>query len=49
MVWAWLKGYVQKRETTQNLEDVIELFLEAVEKLSTDDWKSYVEHVKKVV
>lgn len=49
MVWAWLKGYVQKRNTTQNLGDVKGLFLEAVDKCSADDWNSYVEHVKKVV
>nr|XP_018900448.1 PREDICTED: uncharacterized protein LOC109032657 [Bemisia tabaci]XP_018906389.1 PREDICTED: uncharacterized protein LOC109036553 [Bemisia tabaci]XP_018908627.1 PREDICTED: uncharacterized protein LOC109038124 [Bemisia tabaci] len=49
MAWAWLKGYVQKRNTTQKLGDVKELFLEAVEKFSTEAWKSYVQHVKKEV
>ncbi|HYT45209.1 MAG TPA: transposase [Methylomirabilota bacterium] len=49
MCWAWLKDYVKKRNTTFRLSDVKSLFQEAVQNLTPEMWKSYVEHTRRVV
>ncbi|XP_054286969.1 uncharacterized protein LOC129002881 [Macrosteles quadrilineatus] len=46
LVWANLKKYVSSRNSTFKLSDVQNLFMEAVNSLSQDDWRRCVNHVK---
>ena len=47
MIWAQLKGYVRRRNTTSKISDVEKLVNEAIDTITADDWKKCVDHVKK--
>ena len=47
MIWAQLKSYVRKRNTTSKIKDVERLVLEAIDSITPEAWAKCVEHVKK--
>ena len=47
LIWAQLKGYVRRRNTTSKISDVEKLVNEAIDTITADDWKKCVDHVKK--
>jgi len=49
LVWAKLKGSVASRNTTFKLNDVQDLFMEAVSSFTPDEWRKCVEHVEKEI
>ncbi|XP_060855616.1 uncharacterized protein LOC132933332 [Metopolophium dirhodum] len=48
IAWSSVKSYVRTHNTTFKLKDVMELLKKAVEHVSPDMWKNFIEHVKKV-
>lgn len=49
MVWGYLKAYVKDRNKTFKLTDVQNLFMEAISTVTPEQWKKYVQHVKKSI
>lgn len=49
MVWSTLKRHVRERNTTFKIQDVKDLFLEAVHMVKPEHWMKYVDHVKKLL
>ena len=47
LIWAQLKGYVRRRNTTSKITDVEKLVHEAIDSIKPEDWKKCVDHVKK--
>lgn len=48
LIWAQMKGYVARNNTTYKLKDVEVLFQESVKKITPDNWHKCVQHVLKV-
>ncbi|TMW61847.1 hypothetical protein Poli38472_010910 [Pythium oligandrum] len=48
MVWAYVKGYVAKRNVTFSLTDVERLANEALDKFDATEWTKYVQHCIRV-
>lgn len=47
LVWAQVKGFVAKRNTTFKLKDVESIFQEALKQVDSEKWSKCVEHVIK--
>lgn len=47
LIWAQVKNHVAANNTTFKLADVKRLLEEGVEKVTEEDWKKCIEHVKK--
>lgn len=47
LIWAQLKGYVARHNTTFKLNDVKVLLQEAVESITANSWTKCIEHVLK--
>lgn len=47
LVWADVKGYVARNNTTFKMADVKKLFQEALDNITAEKWKNCISHVKK--
>ena len=45
MIWAKLKGYVRRRNTTSKIKDVEKLVLEGIDSITPQDWQNCIRHV----
>ncbi|GBM63347.1 hypothetical protein AVEN_51369-1 [Araneus ventricosus] len=48
LIWAQVKGYIARQNQTFKLPEVKNLLLEALDKVSGNDWKNAVAHVTKI-
>ncbi|GBL81144.1 hypothetical protein AVEN_83195-1 [Araneus ventricosus] len=48
LIWAQVKGYIARQNQTFKLPEVKTLLLEALDKVSGNDWKNAVAHVTKI-
>ena len=46
MIWAQLKLYVRRRNTTSKIKDVYNLVLEAINSITPEAWAECIRHVK---
>ena len=46
MIWAQLKLYVRRRNTTSKIKDVYNLVLEAIDSITPEAWQECIRHVK---
>ena len=46
MIWAQLKLYVRRRNTTGKIKDVYNLVLEAIDSITPEAWAECIRHVK---
>lgn len=49
IVWSYLKSYVKDKNKTFKFKDVHKYFLEAVNSVTSEMWKKYVNHAKKLM
>jgi|SRR5579872_2984095 len=47
LIWAQVKGYVGRRNTTFKMKDVEVLFKEAIQEVTSENWRKAVQHVIK--
>lgn len=47
MVWAQVKGYIRRHNTTFKTQNISTLIEEGYESVSVDNWKNYIKHIKK--
>ncbi|GFW56867.1 hypothetical protein TNCV_160971 [Trichonephila clavipes] len=47
MIWSQVKGYVAKENKTFKLNEINELATKGIDKVSTQNWKNYINHVIK--
>lgn len=46
-VWSQVKGYVGDNNTTFKLDDVKQLFLDGLDRVTADNWTNYDNHTQK--
>lgn len=46
LAWSMVKGYVKQHNTSYKIDDVIVLLNTAIERVTSDNWKHFIKHVK---